>query len=88
MGGWGEDLVRAMREGDRNRHLAVVLEGYDAAAEICIGVLTATLDRIETKIEAGKPLSAEERVLRTELYAIRSRMERDLREHWRTTYDG
>lgn len=88
MAGWGEDLVHAMREGERNRHLEVVLEGYSAAADVCIEALSTTLDRIESKVDGSKPLSAEEKVLRTELYAIKSKMERSLKDCWRTTYGG
>lgn len=88
MASWGDELVRGMREGRRNRHLEVVMEGYDAAAEICIEALSTPLDRIERKVDASKPLSADEKVLRTELYAIKSLIERNLKDYWRTTYGG
>ena len=44
------------------------------------------LDRIEAKVDAGKNLSADEKVMRTELYAIKSKIERNLADYWRKTY--
>jgi hypothetical protein len=88
MTSWGEGLVYAMREGQRSRHLEVVMEGYRAAANICIDPLATILTKIESKVDAGKPLSADEKVLRTELYAIRSKMERNLSDYWQAKYGG
>ncbi len=86
MTSWGESMIDAIETGRRNRHLDTVFEGYDAAASISLEALSNVLDRIEAKVEAGKNLSADEKVLRTELYAIKSKIERNLTDYWRKTY--
>jgi hypothetical protein len=86
MTSWGESMIDAIEAGRRNRHLNTVFEGYDAAASISLEALSNVLDRIEAKVEAGKNLSADEKVMRTELYAIKSKIERNLADYWRKTY--
>ncbi|WP_128773221.1 hypothetical protein [Actinomyces oricola] len=86
MTSWGESMIDAIETGRRNRHLSTVLEGYDAAASISLEALSDVLDRIEAKVDAGKNLSADEKVMRTELYAIKSKIERNLADYWRKTY--
>ncbi|HOB58340.1 MAG TPA: hypothetical protein PKG61_11885 [Rhodoglobus sp.] len=86
MTSWGESMIDAIETGRRNRHLDTVFEGYDAAASISLEALSNVLDRIEAKVEAGKNLSADEKVMRTELYAIKSKIERNLADYWRKTY--
>lgn len=86
MAGWGEDVVNAMRQRSRERELEPVREGYQAAAEVSIGVLSKVLDRIEAKVEAGEKLSPEEKALRSELHAIKSRIEQNLKEFWQNNY--
>ena len=88
MGSWGESMIDAMETGRRNRHLDTVSEGYDAAAGISLEVIAEVLDRIEAKVEAGKNLSADEKVMRTELYAIKSKIERKQTDYWQKTYGG
>ena len=86
MTSWGESMIDAIETGQRNQHLSTVLEGYDAAASISLEALSDVLDRIEAKVDAGKNLSADEKVMRTELYAIKSKIERNLADYWRKTY--
>ena len=86
MGSWGDAMIDAIETGRRNRHLDVVFEGYDADGRISLEAIADVLDRIEAKIEAGKSLSADEKVLRAELYPIKSKIERKLTEYWQTTY--
>ncbi|WEF20099.1 hypothetical protein [Microbacterium maritypicum] len=86
MGSWGDAMIDAIETGRRNGRLGLIGEGYDAAASISLEAITEVLDRIEAKIEAGKSLSADEKVLRSELYPIKSKIERKLTEYWQTTY--
>lgn len=86
MAGWGEDMVHAMREGQRARQLEPVLEGYRAAADIALNAILKVLDEIEAKKEAGESLSADEKTLRTELHVIKTKVERALEDHWRNAY--
>jgi hypothetical protein len=85
---WGEFMIGAMDDGRRKRHLDVALEGFDAAAGICLDAMSNVLDRIEEKVDAGKPLSSEEKVMRTELLVLKSKIERKLSEYLQTTYGG
>ncbi|BAK36761.1 hypothetical protein MLP_37470 [Microlunatus phosphovorus NM-1] len=86
MGSWGDAMIDAIETGRRNGQLGLIVEGYDAAASISLEAITEVLDRIEAKIEAGKSLSADEKVLRAELYPIKSKIERKLAEYWQTNY--
>lgn len=86
MASWGEDIVDGMRARRREQELEPVLEGYQAAADIAVEALSTVLDRIEEKVDAGEPLSSDEKVLRTELHVIKSKLERRLRNYWQETY--
>jgi molecular chaperone GrpE (heat shock protein) len=86
MAGWGEDMVTAMREGQRVRQLEPIIERYRAAANISLNAILKVLDELEEKKESGKALSGDEKSLRTELHVIRSNIERALENYWRTTY--
>jgi len=86
MAGWGDFMIGAMQDGQRNRHLAVVFEGFDAAASICLDALSNVLDKIEEKVDAGTALSPDEKVMRTELSVLKSKIERKLGEHLQNTY--
>ena len=88
MGSWGDAMIDAIETGRRNGQLGLIVEGYDAAASISLEAITEVLDRIEAKVEAGKNLSADEKVMRTELYAIKSKIERKLTDYWQKTYGG
>ncbi|KXZ61839.1 hypothetical protein Mlaev_00046 [Microbacterium laevaniformans] len=88
MGNWGDDVVTAMRQRRRERELEPIREGYAAAAEVSIGEIMKTLDRIEAKVDSGEKLSADEKVLRTELHALRLKIERALQDFWTDTYDN
>lgn len=88
MTNWGDYLLREFggaalrgaRQGASEQVARAFAEGFDAAANTSLNVLTGRIDALLGEIHSGRSLSEKEQLLLSTLIEVRSETEKDLRD--------
>ena len=75
------DLLSTAREATIDAAKDVFIDGFEDAANICLGVLSNNIDGLLKKIKSGSYLSNEEQFLLSRLTEIKSETEEYLRNY-------
>ncbi|MER6839141.1 hypothetical protein [Streptomyces platensis] len=82
------ELSDAMRTGAGRVLDERYAHGFDAAAGICVSVLSDAIDGLLGKIKSGKYLSDQEQALLSRLTELKAEMEEGLRKFWESDPTG
>jgi hypothetical protein len=67
-------IVDSLRQSATNRLDHEFLHGYDEAANLCLTVLSESIDELRARIESGSFLSEAEQLLMSRLMSLREDM--------------
>jgi hypothetical protein len=77
-----DDAMNDVRESDRKRMNEFFIDGYNEAANICVGILTKKIDDLFSKIDSDSYLSKQEQFMLSKLKELKSETEDELRDFW------
>jgi hypothetical protein len=82
------DLVDSVRKSASEHSDDAFADGYNDAANICVGVLSETIDGLLKQIKLGSYLSDQEQFLLSKLNELKSQTENALSDFWANTDSG
>lgn len=77
-----DDALIDVREKGNRRLNDAFNDGYNVAADICVGIITKKIDELFSQINSGSFLSEREQFLLSKLKEIKSETEEELRDFW------
>ena len=78
----GREILGRARSDVNNRFDVARAEGFEAAADICLNVLSRSIDGLLSRIKSGTYLTDQEQFLLSTLNDLKSETENELRIHW------
>ena len=77
-----DDLLRGVRNSAHEHIDDAFADGYSEAANVCVGVLSKTIDALLKQIKPGSYLSDQEQFLLSKLNELKSQTENALSDFW------